>query len=36
MFTDDTVLRRTTNAKPGQAAYEEMTDFIEHLLKITE
>ena len=35
LFGDDTVLKRVTDAKPGETAYEEMNDFIEYVMRIT-
>jgi hypothetical protein len=35
LFSDGAVLKRVTEAKPGETAYEEMNDFIEYVLKIT-
>lgn len=35
VFNDDTVMKRVTDATPGETAYDEMNDFIKYVLRIT-
>ena len=36
LFRDDILLKRVTDAAPGETAHEEMSGFIEYMLKITD